>query len=57
MSFDYKKIRRRRLKYNVELKSFLIDAEEAKALDKKLVEAKHRTKNFTRGIRKAVRKG
>jgi len=53
MNFSYKKARRK-LKYQVELKPFLIDPDEAKKLEEKLVEPKRRGGNFKRATRKMI---
>ena len=51
MSFSYKRLRKRKLKYNINVSPYLIDPDEAKALDEKLVEPRHRAGNFKRAVR------
>jgi len=56
MKFSYKKTKRRRPEYHLEVSPFLVDDEVARKLEEKLVEPKHRAKNFRQGIKKAVKK-
>ena len=53
--FSYKRLRKRKLKYNINVSPDLIDPDEAKKLDEKLVPPKEREGNFKRGIRKALK--
>ena len=46
------------LKYNAEVSPYLIAPAEAKKLEEKLMEPKHRAGNFKkRGVKKLVKKG
>ncbi len=54
--FSYKRLRKRKLKYNINVSPYLIDPDEAKELDKKLVPPSQRAGNFKRAARKMVKK-
>ena len=56
MSFSYKRIKKKKLKYNINVLPFVIDPAEAKALEKKLVHPSQRAGNFKRAMRKTAKK-